>query len=333
MWTQKKAFRSYSSPFILAICSLIIAALSIFTYVVLVKLNKDTRKEYVDNASNMVQESKNDIAVIQRYNNEVFNNINLIAQSYIVYDPLTGQQITSKNQQTSYPLASVTKVMTAYVAHKNIAIDENIIIQEDDLSPSGDSGLRAGDIWKRDDLIAYTLSVSSNDGARALARTAGKSLSGIAADTDIQVKSFIVEMNNVATQMGLASLLFYNESGLDIDTQTNGGYGNALDVAKLFAKVHINTPEVFQNTVTNISYISSGERINKTKNTNTIASSIPGLAASKTGFTDLALGNLGVVVEMGPGSPVVIVVLHSTKDGRFSDVEILRKAVLSALVK
>ena len=51
----------------------------------------------------------------------------------------------------------------------------------------------------------------------------------------------------------------------------------------------------------------------------------------KTGFTDLALGNLGVVIEMGPANPVVIVVLHSTKEGRFTDVETLRRATLTSM--
>jgi D-alanyl-D-alanine carboxypeptidase len=112
---------------------------------------------------------------------------------------------------------------------------------------------------------------------------------------------------------------------------TNGGYGSALDVAKLFAKVYVSAPAIFENTTKSISTIGSSDGNNTAKNTNEGASHIPGLVASKTGFTDLALGNLGVVVEMGPANPVVIVVLHSSKEGRFTDVEKLRKVTLQSM--
>jgi D-alanyl-D-alanine carboxypeptidase len=43
--------------------------------------------------------------------------------------------------------------------------------------------------------------------------------------------------------------------------------------------------------------------------------------ASKTGFTLEAGGNLGVIVSPEPGSAYVVLVMKSTKSGRFTDVE------------
>jgi D-alanyl-D-alanine carboxypeptidase len=71
--------------------------------------------------------------------------------------------------------------------------------------------------------------------------------------------------------------------------------------------------------------------------TNQAIESLPGAEASKTGYTDMAGGNLGVVVDISLGHPVVIVVLGSTKEGRFRDMSILyntlRKSLGSGIVQ
>jgi D-alanyl-D-alanine carboxypeptidase len=55
----------------------------------------------------------------------------------------------------------------------------------------------------------------------------------------------------------------------------------------------------------------------------------------KTGFTDLAGGNLAIVFDVGLAHPVVAVVLGSSEEGRFSDMQKLvdraRRFVVGAL--
>jgi D-alanyl-D-alanine carboxypeptidase len=53
------------------------------------------------------------------------------------------------------------------------------------------------------------------------------------------------------------------------------------------------------------------------------ATDIPGLIGGKTGYTDLAGGNLAIVFDADIGHPVIVVALHSTKEGRFEDVRAL----------
>ena len=65
------------------------------------------------------------------------------------------------------------------------------------------------------------------------------------------------------------------------------------------------------------------------ENTNTSAAAIPGLIGSKTGFTDLAGGNLAVVFDVGLSRPVIAVVLGSTKETRFTDIEQLVNATFT----
>jgi D-alanyl-D-alanine carboxypeptidase len=50
---------------------------------------------------------------------------------------------------------------------------------------------------------------------------------------------------------------------------------------------------------------------------------------SKTGFTDLAGGNLAIVFDAGVNHPVAVVVLGSTEDSRFTDVSELVGATLA----
>ena len=50
---------------------------------------------------------------------------------------------------------------------------------------------------------------------------------------------------------------------------------------------------------------------------------IPGLLGGKTGYTNLAGGNLAVIYDAGLNHPIVVVVLGSTLEGRFGDVETL----------
>ena len=67
------------------------------------------------------------------------------------------------------------------------------------------------------------------------------------------------------------------------------------------------------------------------RNTNQDTLSIPWILASKTGYTDLAGGNLVIAFDAGMMQPYIIAVLGSSKDGRFSDVNKLYKATIDYL--
>jgi D-alanyl-D-alanine carboxypeptidase len=42
---------------------------------------------------------------------------------------------------------------------------------------------------------------------------------------------------------------------------------------------------------------------------------------SKTGFTDTAKGNLATVINFAPGETYLVIVLQSSKEGRFTDIQ------------
>lgn len=254
-----------------------------------------------------------------------FVKLNLVARSAIVLDIKTGEIIYAKNIHEKLPLASITKVMTALVAENLMPLSENtvITITPEDLRAEGDSGLDAGQIWKLKDLMDFSLIVSSNDGVRAIA--------GVAAATS--QKDFIEAMNQQASDLELDQTKFKNESGLDLpDNGGAGAQGSAENVARLFAYIYENKPELLEATKqASTSLKPENNDPHFITNTNEVINQIPGIIASKTGYTDLSGGNLAVIFDRGLNQPAVAVVLGSTQQGRFTDMIALTKTSIEDL--
>lgn len=249
------------------------------------------------------------------------------ASSYVVWDIQRGTVIAEKNSQVTLPLASVTKVMSALVARNVLPKNSEVTIRKEFLDEEGDSGLRTGEVFKLGDLLDLSLIVSSNDGARSIASVAGAFMLGTK-DYTFGRSEFIREMNIEAQKLGFTSLSFTNETGLDNSDGTTGGKGNAQDIAKLFAYTLKRYPDLLEATHKNTDTVKSVQYIHDVENTNTILGEIPNIIASKTGFTNMAGGNLAIVFDAGFGRPIAIVVLGSTTEGRFSDVVALASSTL-----
>lgn len=272
-----------------------------------------------------------DIAIYK----DSFADTEIQAKAAYVFDVRTGRVLYEKNKDEALPLASITKVMTALVAVKSVD-DHKMIIKFTDAA----RGKTDEENWHLDDLLDYMLVTSSNNAAVTVATTLGDRTSfkkDFSATTTEQFSSrelFIKKMNNTAKDLGMQNTVFYNESGLDLDVSHSGSYSTASDVAKLFSYIMRTYPTLLD--ATKSPYIDIHSTTNATyhgKNTNTSVRSTPGLIASKTGLTDLAGGNLSIVFDSGLGTPIVIVVLGSTEDGRFNDVEILRNASQEVVVQ
>ena len=63
----------------------------------------------------------------------------------------------------------------------------------------------------------------------------------------------------------------------------------------------------------------SAQNIYPAQNTNYFVDQVPNIIASKTGFTDLAGGNLVIAYDAGLNRPIIISVLGSSEEGRFKD--------------
>jgi D-alanyl-D-alanine carboxypeptidase len=242
-----------------------------------------------------------------------FKNITLSAKSAYVLDLSRDTVIYEKNAEAPQPLASLTKVMTVLTAQTLASKLKYITITPDDLAPEGDTGLKINSVWKLKDLIDYSMVVSSNDGASAIARAGGEVLGG-------KNQTFINKMNTLAQALGLTQSKFINEHGLDKDLEHAGAYGSARDMGTLFKFILTHYPHLMEATSYDSLIIKdeSGDIYNAV-NTNVTVNDVPSLIASKTGLTDLAGGNLVIAFDAGLERPVIISVLGSSEEGRFTD--------------
>ena len=255
----------------------------------------------------------------------------ITATSAVVWDVRANKAIFQKNVDVPKPLASLTKIMTALVASEHVPGNTAVTIDERSLEQDGESGLVAGERWVLKDLIDFSLVESSNDGIAAIASAVGAISEGLPDERGLGRVSFIDMMNQKAKELGLKNTFFENESGLDIYNETEAGaFGSAEDMAKLFSYVLTEKPNILEaTTYPNIAVQSLSGETYLAKNTNQVLSEIPSLIASKTGYTDISGGNLAIIMDPGINYPIVIVVLGSTFENRFSDVVALSEATLN----
>jgi len=262
-----------------------------------------------------------------------FSGLDIEAKAAYVFDLVTGLPLYAYNENENLPLASLTKVMTAIVATDLVPKSSVVSITKDDVKLEGDSGLLVGEKWRLSDIIDFTLTTSSNDGASAIASVAGSIGQNAYGVSPEQAKNDFVNKMNLKTQeLGLSNTYFFNETGLDVGDSVVGSYGTAKDMAILMGYAIKNKSRVIEATSREGFKVSSLDNISHSAiNTNKSVDNIPGLIASKTGFTDLAGGNLVVAFDAGMMHPVVVSVLGSSIDGRFKDVEKLVWASLESL--
>jgi len=233
----------------------------------------------------------------------------LKAQSACVFDSIKNKSLFNLNATAQLPLASLTKLMTAVIAKEYLPEFILVKISREAIKKDGDMGLIVGENWKLQDIIDVMLISSSNDAAFAIANT---------------FPEFITHMNQKAQQMDLFQTHFLNVSGLDISNSTAGAYGSCEDITKLIKYIIENHPNLLEATTQD--EICFDDRC--FKNTNKISSKLPSFIAGKTGFDDLAGGNLVVVVDKGLNHPIIITVLGSTREDRFTDVEKLYQSYI-----
>lgn len=254
---------------------------------------------------------------------KIDRDVPLTADAAYVWDVRGQRALFEQNATEPLPLASITKLMTALLAHELITEDESATVSLSAVRQEGSSGMYAGERLSTLDLRTLALISSSNDAAYQLAASVGALLG----DQD-PVAQFVFGMNVRANELGLASLDFKNTTGLDLTETEPGATGSAKDVSFLMEHIVTTYPEILEPTkeIQTRVYNTAGE-YHEVENTNPVVAEIPGLIGSKTGFTDLAGGNLTIAFNLGLDRPIIVTVLGSTREDRFTDVLTLVEAV------
>lgn len=258
-----------------------------------------------------------------------FAQVQVQAQGAIVVDTTDNVVLYAHNASAQLPLASITKVPLVLAVSEALPMSSTMTLRYGVGGSGTTDTLPAGSQWVTKDLMNFTLVGSSNDGAEALARAADEPLRARYPDAPAGTAAIWL-MNKLAKDLHLQHSYFLNPTGLDETGSLSGAYGSAGDVALLFAYAASTSPDLFAATsLDSVTITAADGRSATASNTDEAIGDIPGLIMGKTGYTDLAGGNLAVVATMVPGHRIVAVVLGSTRDGRFSDMRALVAATLA----
>jgi len=248
-----------------------------------------------------------------------FEKIELEARSVVVMDMAKDEIIFSKEGDAERPLASLTKLATAAVLDDIASgtADENEIVSvgQPAVNQTGDDGFLVGESFMASDLRDAMLVKSSNDAAQALVFWAESLQPG-----KPDAYWFVNKMNLFASGLGLQSTRFLNATGLDLDAKVSGGYGTAKETVRLLSWLVKNKPYVVEPTGKSSLAVYSIEGRRYVFDTSAEKlMAVPELIAVKTGFTEIAGGNVVFAFGLGPGRQFAVAVLGSSYDGRFED--------------
>ncbi len=254
-------------------------------------------------------------------------SVNLTADAAYVFDVVGQRVLYEKNADSVLPLASITKLMTALVAYELVPDNTRVTITEAAAAQQSGGGFVAGESFEVKELADYALISSFNSASYALAVTVGTLLG----DED-PLAQFVAAMNITAEELNLPSLDYRNPTGLDISLTEAGAYGTARDTSFLMEHILKKYPEILTPTVEPYTrlYNTAGD-FHEAYNTNSALAEIPNLLGSKTGYTDLAGGNLTIAFDAGYNRPIIITVLGSTRNERFADVKKLVSEVQKSM--
>ncbi|MEU4327865.1 D-alanyl-D-alanine carboxypeptidase family protein [Nonomuraea dietziae] len=215
-----------------------------------------------------------------------------------------------KRETRRVPVASLVKVMTAYVVLRDGDLGDVVTVTKADVRHAADNGatsaaLRAGEQVTTRDLLYGLMLPSGADAANALARTYGPGKS-----------AFVAKMNAAARSLGLRDTLYTNADGLP--SPRNGGYSTAADQARLVGIAL--KDETFGTVVSKRTYRvakSAVHRAHTWTNTNKLLGKADGVLGVKTGFTTKAGFCLAFAAERN-GRRVVGVLLGDQDARRFT---------------
>ncbi len=124
------------------------------------------------------------------------------AGNYIVVDSTSGIVLAADDADAVWPIASITKLMTAQVSlQRGVSLDKTVAMSASDNVGGAALSVTDGAIFTMTDLFSAMLMSSANNAANAIARSSGP--------------DFIVGMNTRARELHLVNTAFVDASGID----------------------------------------------------------------------------------------------------------------------
>jgi D-alanyl-D-alanine carboxypeptidase (penicillin-binding protein 5/6) len=205
------------------------------------------------------------------------------AKEAVLADAETGQILWNRAMDTEQPMASITKVMTAYLVISGGNLDREITVPKGVLDyvakwGASSDGLKPGEVLSVQELLDGLLLESGADSAYTLATVYGPG-----------IPAFVAKMNATARQLGMLHTQFTSPDGLPYPTETST-YSTPADLL-LLGQAAMRSP-VFRSIVDQ-RFISlpkaAGHAAHWWGNSNHLIGTYPGANGIKTGYTDVAL--------------------------------------------
>ena len=217
--------------------------------------------------------------------------------SYILIEASSGRVLASENENLKLPMASLTKIMTAYTVIENANLNDIVTITKESAGIEGSSMyIKVGEKYSVEELLYGLMLVSGNDAATALAYHIGGSVDG-----------FATLMNEQAKKLQLKNTQFKNPSGLD----AQGHYTTASDLATL-TSIALNNA-IFSKIVSTKQIKIHGKML---VNHNRLLREIDGCIGVKTGYTK-ACGRCLVSAVKKDDVTLICVTLNRSNDWAF----------------
>jgi D-alanyl-D-alanine carboxypeptidase (penicillin-binding protein 5/6) len=228
----------------------------------------------------------------------------LRATAWALMDADTGLYLAGKNPDQRLPIASTTKIMTAFLTLEDRAnLDEEVAISDQAERFVGftysNIGLIEGERLSVRELLEAALIPSGTEAVYALAEHLG----------DGSVDRFVEKMNAKADSMGLKNTHFENPAGVD----SPGNYSSARDLVKI-ARAAIEYPVFVHIVDTEEATISTQNRKIEVFNTNTLLYTYEPANGVKTG-TSPAAGPCLVASATNGDESYIAVVLDAAGEG------------------
>jgi serine-type D-Ala-D-Ala carboxypeptidase (penicillin-binding protein 5/6) len=226
------------------------------------------------------------------------------ARAWGLIDARSGEVLVSHAGTRRLPIASTTKLMTAYVVLRELPLDR-IVRAAPYRAEYGESllGLRPGQRISVRDLLYGLILRSGNDAAYDLARAAAGSEA-----------RFVAQMNRYAAALGLADTHYANPIGLD----QRGNYSSARDLATLTQHL-LRIPAFARIAAARSAILRSVKPQRRIVTINELLRMAPWVTGVKTGHT---FGALYVLVGSGrrKGVELISVAIGApTDEDRFND--------------
>lgn len=249
--------------------------------------------------------SRAEISQLMIYPARNFNvlDIEINAESYLLYDAERDLILYSKNIEKKMFIASLTKLMTAMVVLDNAAPEEIAFVSQNAVKTEGEMGnLVVGEKISVGNLLRALLIESSNDAAAALAEY----IENKTAENGGERLKFVELMNEKAAELGLKNTRFTTPSGL------NGNYSTALDLVRL-TKAAFNYPLLWKITKLKSAdvYSDDGKINHHLTNSNKLLAEFQNILGGKTGYTEEAGECMILVHEIKQGQRNIFIILNA----------------------